>query len=71
MAFRFRPDLVLDVVKRLGAVADESRIHILIRLRKAEVNVTTLTKDLNIVQASVSKHLAVLRQAGIVSDRLA
>lgn len=66
MAFQFRAELVPAVVERLRALADENRIRILIRLREGEANVTALTKELGIAQASVSKHLAVMRQAGIV-----
>ena len=66
MAFRFRPELLPGVVERLRALADESRIRILMRLREGEANVTTLVEDLDIAQASVSKHLAVLREVGLV-----
>lgn len=64
--FRLRPELLPSVVARLKALADESRLRILMRLRAGECNVTTLTEELGIAQASVSKHLAVLREVGIV-----
>jgi DNA-binding transcriptional ArsR family regulator len=66
MAFRFRPELLPSVVERLRALADESRLRILMRLREGEANVSTLVEDLDIAQASVSKHLAVLREVGLV-----
>jgi DNA-binding transcriptional ArsR family regulator len=66
MAFRFRPELLPSVVERLRALADESRLRILMRLREGECNVTTLTEELGIAQASVSKHLTVMREVGIV-----
>jgi len=66
MALLFRPELLADVVERLKALADENRIRILMRLRKGECKVTSLAEELNIAQASVSKHLAVLRQVGLV-----
>ena len=66
MAFSFRPELLPSVVERLRAVADESRLRILMRLREGEANVTTLVNDLGIAQASVSKHLAVLREVGLI-----
>ena len=66
MAFRFRPELLPSVVERLRALADESRLRILMRLREGECNVTTLGEELGIAQASVSKHLAVMREVGIV-----
>jgi ArsR family transcriptional regulator len=57
------------IVERLRAIADEVRIRILIRLKKGECNVTTLVEELKVGQASISKHLAVLRRAGIVTVR--
>jgi ArsR family transcriptional regulator len=62
----FRPELIGQVVKRLRALADENRIRLLLRLRQGECNVSTLTDDLSLGQASVSKHLAVLRNVGLV-----
>lgn len=66
MTHPFRPELIGQVVKRLRALADENRIRILLRLREGECNVTTLTEDLSLAQASISKHLAVLRDVGLV-----
>jgi DNA-binding transcriptional ArsR family regulator len=62
-------ELIAKTVERLRAIGDEARIRILIRLRGSECNVNTLVRDLGIAQASVSKHLSVLRQAGIVTFR--
>jgi DNA-binding transcriptional ArsR family regulator len=59
-------DMVTQVVERLRAIADENRVRLLARLKEGPANVTVLTQDLGIAQASVSKHLAVLRQAGLV-----
>jgi DNA-binding transcriptional ArsR family regulator len=36
------------------------------RLREGECKVTSLAEELDMAQASVSKHLAVLRQVGLV-----
>ena len=70
MADRFPPELIGKVVERLRAVADESRLRILLRLRAGESYVTGLADELGIGQATVSKHLAVLRRAGLVeADR--
>jgi len=66
MDLQFRPELLDRIVERLRAIADESRIRILLRLREGDCNVTTLTEELGIAQTSVSKHLAVLRQVGLV-----
>ena len=66
MALHFRAELLADVVERLKALADENRIRILMRLREGECKVTSLAEELDIAQASVSKHLAILRQVGLV-----
>jgi DNA-binding transcriptional ArsR family regulator len=66
MALQFRAELLADVVERLKALADENRIRILLRLRGGECKVTSLAEELDIAQASVSKHLAILRQVGLV-----
>jgi DNA-binding transcriptional ArsR family regulator len=58
--------LIPRVVERLRALADENRVRILLCLRQGPANVSTLHQALNIAQASVSKHLALLRQAGLV-----
>jgi DNA-binding transcriptional ArsR family regulator len=63
------PQLIPRVVQRLKALADENRIRLLLALRAAPANVTRLTTELGIAQASVSKHLAVLKQAGVVEVR--
>lgn len=66
MAKQFRAELLADIVERLKALADENRIRILMRLREGECKVTSLAEELEIAQASVSKHLAILRQVGLV-----
>src|SRR5690606_11101977 len=70
MAERFPSELIGKLVERLRAVADESRIRLLLRLREKESYVTELADELGIGQATVSKHLAVLKRVGLfVADR--
>jgi DNA-binding transcriptional ArsR family regulator len=64
-----QPQLLPKVVQRLRALADESRIRILLRLKQGECNVSTLVEAVGVGQASVSKHLAVLKQVGLVDVR--
>lgn len=54
---------------RFRALADSTRIRILLRLREGERNVSTLAAELDIRQPSISKHLSILRQAGLVAVR--
>ena len=60
------PAFVARIVERFAALADESRIRLLMRLKSAPANVGALSGELEIGQASVSKHLGVLKRVGIV-----
>lgn len=60
------PELIGKVADRFAALADERRLRLLLRLRQGECNVTVLTHELGLGQASVSKHLAVLKRVGLV-----
>ena len=52
------------------ALADPTRRGLLERLlREGELNVRALTEQAGVSQPAVSKHLAVLKQAGLVLER--
>ena len=53
----------------LKALANESRLRIVDRLYRGECSVGELTEMIGSDQSTVSKHLAVLRAHGVVSDR--
>ena len=55
----------------LKALANESRLMIVDRLALGECTVGELTELVGSDQSTVSKHLAVLRNHGIVEDRRA
>ena len=59
--------MIPKVIERFRALSDESRIRLLIRLQDGPANVSTLQGELGIAQASVSKHLAILKQVGLVA----
>lgn len=61
--------LLPRVVERIRALGDETRVRLLLRLREGPANVSTLVDAVGAQQASVSKHLAVLRSAGLVDCR--
>lgn len=63
------PEMIRITVERFRALADEARLRILLRLKQGECNVRTLVEDLDIAQATISKHLGVLRQSGVVTFR--
>ena len=57
------------ITERFRALADATRIRILVRLQRGECTVSALAHELGIGQASASKHLAILRQVGFVQVR--
>jgi DNA-binding transcriptional ArsR family regulator len=59
----------MAVSTTMEVIADASRRHILDELRSGEQPVNALVARLAISQPAVSKHLRVLREAGLVSVR--
>jgi len=58
-----------DCTEILKAMADPNRLRLVNALVARELSVNDLAKKLAITQYNVSKHLRVLRHAGIVSVR--
>jgi len=52
-------------------LGDGTRLRILQTLREDEANVTTICRGLKLPQPTVSRHLAILRMAGLVVNRRA
>ena len=50
-------------------LGDKTRLSILMRLAEGEWNVSTLCRDLNLPQPTVSHHLSLLRINGLVVNR--
>ena len=50
-----------------GALADETRIRIIKLLSRSEERVDDLTRALDVPQSTVSHHLRVLKEAGLVN----
>ena len=65
------PNLVQEInqlhANICGALADPSRILILYLLSEGPLNVNTLVDKLNFPQPTVSRHLKVLRERGLVT----
>ena len=62
-------DLVELIAERFRVLSEPTRIKLLDRLRDGEATVNGLTESIGATQQNVSKHLGVLRQAGLVSRR--
>ncbi|GBC99664.1 HTH-type transcriptional repressor AseR [bacterium HR17] len=60
---------VKEIVKVLKALADETRLRVLKVLMQSEFCVCELVDALEVNQSNLSRHLAVLKNAGLVSDR--
>ena len=56
----------MDIARALG---DESRVRLLMALSGGEVCVQHLVELLGLAPSTVSKHLSLLRQAGLVEQR--
>lgn len=52
-----------------NALADENRLRILLALRGGERCVCQITELLGLAPSTVSKHISLLHQAGLVEDR--
>ena len=61
--------LVELIARRFRAMSEPMRIRMLDRLREGEATVAELTDWLGASQQNVSKHLAVLADAGLVGRR--
>jgi DNA-binding transcriptional ArsR family regulator len=51
------------------ALADENRIRMLLALRRGEVCVCQITELFGLAPSTISKHLSILYQAGLVESR--
>ena len=79
MSIHFQPSADPEpptVQRRLEGLAelfqllgDKTRLSILMRLAEGEWNVSTLCRDLNLPQPTVSHHLSLLRVNGLVVNR--
>lgn len=54
----------------LKALADESRLRIISALMKGPLNVNAIDDKLQLSQYNVSKHLRILREAGLVDSEI-
>src|SRR4051794_26526192 len=58
-----------SIVKILRALADPTRLRILLLLKVEELSVAELQEILVMGQSTISTHLSQLKQAGLVEDR--
>jgi ArsR family transcriptional regulator len=65
----FGPEALARIANRLKALADPTRLQLLQAMGSGEVCVGDLVEAVGGTQANVSKHLSVLRAAGLVRPR--
>jgi DNA-binding transcriptional ArsR family regulator len=65
----FTPELIESIARRFKALGDPTRIRILHALMAGPSAVGALAERLDIGQASMSKHLALLRDDGLLVAR--
>ena len=64
------PDQALELIAaRFRVLSEASRLRLLAALEAGERNVSELVSDTGLTQANVSRHLAVLTEAGLLSRR--
>lgn len=56
-----------DIVQMLKALGDETRLKILIILSQRQICAKGLAKHLNISEATVSQHIKILKDTGIIT----
>lgn len=59
----------IDCLEILKALADRTRLRLIKALRAGELSVNDLTEQLGISQYNTSKHLRILKHAGVVDVR--
>ena len=62
-------DLVELIARRFRVLGEPTRIKLLDRLREGEASVNELSEGLGASQQNVSKHLAMLTEAGMLARR--
>jgi DNA-binding transcriptional ArsR family regulator len=65
----FPPEYVAVAARLLGLLSHETRLHLVLTLAQGPATVTELCALLGLAQSNASHHLALLRTAGLVSDR--
>jgi len=55
--------------KQFKAFGDPTRLKILALLTGGEMTVNQVTKEIGLSQPTISRHLGILREAGVVTDR--
>lgn len=58
-----------DLLLSFKALSDETRLRILLLLKKGELCVCDIAETLEMTQPNISFHLSMLKEAGLIKDR--
>lgn len=61
--------IAADISGSIKALADPTRLAILLRLAREPASVTEVAREFNLAQPTVSAHVQVLREAGLIEER--
>ena len=59
----------MEIIKRLKAISDETRLRILFILLRYELNVNEIVTVIGMIQSGVSRHLKILVESGLLTSR--
>jgi DNA-binding transcriptional ArsR family regulator len=65
----YRSDIFRDFIAIAKALGDENRVRVLMLLRSGELCLCQIIEMLQLAPSTVSKHMAILHQAGLVEGR--
>ena len=66
---KMTPELLDRLARRFAALADANRLRLIQHLKDGECRVGDLAEALDLPQPTVSRHLAMLREVGLVGCR--
>ena len=67
--FGIPPETIADINETGKALSDPNRVRALMALRNGELCVCQLVEFLHLAPSTVSKHMSILKQAGLVESR--
>jgi ubiquinone/menaquinone biosynthesis C-methylase UbiE/DNA-binding transcriptional ArsR family regulator len=59
----------MEIIKRLKAISDQTRLRLFFILQRYELNVNEIVSIIGMVQSGISRHLKILMESGLLSSR--
>ena len=59
----------MELIKCFKALSDNTRLRLLLVLRRYELNVNEIVKIVDMIQSGVSRHLKILMESGLITSR--